>query len=217
MRGEERPPDAAAYEAILFDLDGVLIDSYEVWFQLINAAAAEYGIPAVARDTFRACWGQGIQADVRVFFKEQTVEELEAFYDDHFMDFVEHLKVDPEARAVFAWLEERGFPTAVITNTPAGLAGRILGEAGLAPTVLVGGTDVAESKPAPDMVLKSCALLGVPPGAALVVGDSAFDRDAARAAGSGFAGLGIEGDFVLGRLTDLFRLLETSARSAETS
>ena len=209
--------EGAAYEAIVFELHGVLIDSYEVWFHLMNAAAAEYGIRAVARETFRACWGQGIQADVRVFFKEQTVEELEAFYDDHFTDFVEHLKVDPEAGTVFAWREERGCPTAVITNTPAGLARRILGEAGLAPRVVVGGTDVAESKPAPDMVFKSCALLGVPPGAALVVGDSAFDRDAARAAGSGFAGLGIEGDFALERLTDLFRLLETSPQPAETS
>ncbi|MEE8312681.1 MAG: HAD family phosphatase [Myxococcota bacterium] len=205
------------HEAVLFDMDGVLIDSYEVWFHLMNAATVEYGIPAISRETFQSCWGQGIQADVRVFFVEQSIEELEAFYDEHFMDFGEHLRVDPDAGGVLAWLKERAIPTGVITNTPAGLASRILAHARLVPDVLVGGTDVARSKPAPDMVVRACELVRVAPDAALVVGDSSFDRDAARAAGASFAGLGIEADFDLARLVDVLRLLEAERETRAAS
>ena len=198
------------HKAVLFDLDGVLIDSYEVWFRLLNAASLEYRVAPISRETFRACWGQGIQADIKLFFREQRVRELERFYDDHFMDFAQHLTVNPDSRSIFDWLERRGIPSAVITNTPAGLARRILEHAALAPGALVGGTDVQEAKPAPDMVLRGCELLGVRPSEAVVVGDSDFDRNAARAAGVPFAGFGIEGDVELERLTDLIAYLTSS-------
>ena len=74
--------------------------------------------------------------------------------------------------------------------------------------MLVGGTDVAHPKPAPDMVIHACFRLGVAPGSAWVVGDTAYDRDAARAAGAHFAGLGIEGEVTLARLGDLLPLIE---------
>jgi phosphoglycolate phosphatase/AHBA synthesis associated protein len=193
-------------------MDGVLIDSYEVWFQLMNAACAEYRVAPISRETFRECWGQGIQADIKLFFREQGVDELEAFYDDHFMDFAQHLSVNPDAGSVFAQLERREIASAVITNTPAGLARRILEHAVLGPEALVGGTDVKNAKPAPDMVLLGCELLGVHPSEAVVVGDSDFDRAAARAAGVPFAGFGIEGDVELERLIDLIALL-SPARS----
>lgn len=205
MPRETRAP--GPYRAVLFDLDGVLVDSFHVWFHLLNAAAEHFGYRPISMESFGASWGQGIQADVQTFLDGQDIEELEDFYTAHFMDFAEHLGVEPEAQPVFARLRERGIPTAVITNTPAGLAARILAQAGLAPDVLVGGTDVPEAKPAPDMVLRSCELLGCGPEEALVVGDSTFDRDAARAAGVSFAGLGIEGDFTLGSLPDLVRLV----------
>jgi beta-phosphoglucomutase-like phosphatase (HAD superfamily) len=75
--------------------------------------------------------------------------------------------------------------------------------AGASPDALVGGTDVPRPKPAPDMVLLACERLGAPPARSWVVGDTAFDREAARAAGARFAGLGLEGDLTLSRLTDL--------------
>jgi phosphoglycolate phosphatase/AHBA synthesis associated protein len=56
------------------------------------------------------------------------------------------------------------------------------------------------------MVLRACALLEVSAAEALVVGDSRFDREAAGAAGTFFAGLGIEGDVRLDRLVDVLRI-----------
>jgi len=54
--------------AVLFDLDGVLVDSYEVWFHLMNAAAGELRYPAISRELFQTTWGQGVQADIKNYY-----------------------------------------------------------------------------------------------------------------------------------------------------
>ena len=71
---------------------------------------------------------------------------------------------------------------------------------------MVGGTDVARGKPAPDMVLEACRRLRVAPAEALVVGDSRYDRDAAAAAKVRFVGLRIAGDRRIERLGGLLDL-----------
>jgi HAD superfamily hydrolase (TIGR01509 family) len=191
------------YAAVLFDLDGVLIESYDVWFHLLNDAARHWRRPAISPEDFHAAWGQGVQADREVFFPDQSVTEIEAFYDERFLHHADHLKTDPDVPAVFADLAARRIPTALITNTPAPLATQLVERAGGTPDVVVGGTDVVNAKPAPDMVLLACERLGVAPAHALVVGDSEFDVRAARAAGCPFAGVGIPGDLALGTVGDL--------------
>ncbi len=192
---------------MLFDLDGVLIDSYSVWFALMNDACAQWGYPAISAEAFRAAWGQGVAADREGFFPDHGIEEIEAFYHGHFADHLAHLEIAPEVPAVFRRLAERGLPSAVITNTPNPLAGELVARAGATPDLVVGGTDVPHAKPAPDMVLHAAARLGVAPVRTLVVGDSVFDRDAAQAAGARFAGLGISGDVTLAGLGELCTLL----------
>ena len=174
--------------AVLFDMDGVLVDSFEAWLHLMNATARRFGCPPVGREQFRAVYGQPTEEDVRMFFPRQTVAEVEDFYDAHFGDYIDHVEANPDAPGVLAALRGMGLGVAVITNTPSPLARRILEGLGLAPDELVGGSDVPAAKPAPDMVLRACGLLGVAPDEALVVGDSAYDRQAAAAAGVRFAG-----------------------------
>ena len=180
-------------DAVLFDLDGVLIDSYEVWFRVMNAAARELGYGAIERAAFHAVWGQGLEADQERFFPRHAIAEVGAAYDAHFPAHLAHLHVNGDVPAVFDGLAERGIPSAVVTNTPGALARELVARTGVVPDAVVGGDEVPQAKPAPDMVLRACALLGVAPVRALVVGDSRFDREAARAAGARFAGLGIEG------------------------
>lgn len=192
--------------AALFDLDGVLIDSYEVWFHLVRAAAEQFASVSVPREEFHRTWGQGIRADIERFFPQTTVEEAEAYYAAHFSDHLAHLTVYPNAGPVLSQLQASGVPTAIVTNTPRRLAEDILRRANLSADVLVGGTDVPHGKPAPDMVLLACEKLGVTPAQAVMIGDTVYDRDAARAAGVRFAGLGIAGDITLDRLDDVLAL-----------
>jgi HAD superfamily hydrolase (TIGR01549 family) len=192
--------------AVLWDLDGVLIDSYEVWFQLLNETSRAFGGIAISRQVMRDGWGQGIEADVERFFPHKTVAETETYYHAHFMAHAQHLRVDPDARAVTAELRRRGIEQAVITNTPSPLAREILAAAALELETVVGGTDVPNAKPAPDMVREACRRVGVAESAALVVGDSRYDREAAAGAGVEFVGLRIDGDARIERVSDLLRL-----------
>ncbi len=191
-------------------MDGVLVDSYEVWFELLRATARALGGVVVERAQFEACWGQGIEKDIELFFPHKSIAEVEAHYHAHFMDHAAHLRIDPDARAVVGRLRELGLAQALITNTPGPLAREIVAAAGLALDAVVGGTDVAAGKPAPDMVLEACRRLGVTPAQAWVVGDSRYDRDAASAARVRFVGLRMDGDVRIEGLAELLDLLRAS-------
>lgn len=196
--------------AVLWDLDGVLIDSYEVWFHLLNATSRAFGGIEISRQVMRDGWGQGIAADVERFFPHKTVAETEAHYHAHFMEHANHLRVDPDARVVTDELRRRGFTQALITNTPAPLAREILAAASLELDAVVGGTDVPSAKPAPDMVHEACRRLGVAASQAIVVGDSRYDLEAARGAGVACVGLRMDADARIERLPELLDRLDAS-------
>ena len=195
--------------AVLFDLDGVLLDSFEAWASLVDAAARHFGHPSVTREAFRAVYGQPTQSDVDHFFPDQTVESVEAYYEAHFAEHAGAAEVVPGAVELLTALERQGVPTAVITNTPSALARRMLEAASLSPNAVVGGSDIPKAKPAPDMIFRACELLGIEPWDALVVGDSPSDKQAAAAAGAPFAGIGgIEGNFTLSDLHQVLDIVE---------
>lgn len=194
-------------EAVLFDLDGVLIDSYRVWFQLLNAAASELGYPSISRGLFQECWGQGSRKDRERFFPKHSLAEIERYYHDHFLEHVAVLEIAPGVPELFDALRARSLSSAVITNTPRALAAQLVRRAQASPDAVVGGDEVAQPKPAPDMVWLACERLVVKPARALVVGDSRHDREAAHAAGSPFAGFGIDGDVRIASLGELLALV----------
>jgi phosphoglycolate phosphatase/AHBA synthesis associated protein len=193
--------------AVLFDLDGVLVDSYQAWFHLINAAARDLGYPAISPERFQEIWGQGVDLDVEVFFTRHTVPEVEGYYTRHFREHASYIDTNPQSREVFAALRERGCGIAIITNTPSLIAREVITHAGLEPDILVGGTDVPHGKPAPDMVFRALESLGVSTEEAILVGDSRFDREAAAAAGVRFAAYGTEGEIRLDNLNEVLALM----------
>jgi HAD superfamily hydrolase (TIGR01509 family) len=196
--------------AVLFDLDGVLIESYDVWFHLLNQTARELGYSGISEDLYRASWGQSTLADRDRFFPEHSLEEVERFYQDHYFEHLEHLVVPEEVPDLFRRLREERIATAVVTNTQKSLATSIVARAGATPDVVVGGGDAPRGKPAPDLLLLASRLLNVGPEEAWMVGDTTFDRDAARDARMRFVGVGMAGDFrveAVGEILDLINLI----------
>jgi beta-phosphoglucomutase-like phosphatase (HAD superfamily) len=120
-------------DAVLFDLDGVLVDSAGVWFHLLNAAAAAWGYPAIADATFRASFGQGIDADRVAFFPRHTNAQLAAYFDAHFLAHAAHLRAPACVPALFEALHERALATAVVTNSTAPLARALVARARASP------------------------------------------------------------------------------------
>lgn len=193
--------------AILFDLDGVLVHSYEAWFALMNATARGLGFPVISRERFHASFGQSTADDARDFFPGRTEAEVSAYFVAHFRDHAAHMKIDPDAAPIVARLRAGGVRTAIVTNSPRPLALQILAAARIEADALVGGTDVPSPKPAPDMVFRALRELDVAPADALMVGDSRFDREAAGAAGVPFVGFGgLEGDLAIADLRAILPL-----------
>jgi methenyltetrahydrofolate cyclohydrolase len=175
-------------KAVLFDLDGVLIDSHDAWFEVVNDAARSLGAPAITRERFRGVWGQGISADVQHLYPGRTHDDVAAAYARAMPARTASIAVNPDAATVLDALRSRGVRTACVTNTQPDLARAILEG-----TRLLSRFDVAESprpgvreKPAPDMLLSALSRLGVAAADALMVGDSRYDEEAARAAGVAF-------------------------------
>ncbi len=190
----DHPMSDRSIRAVLFDMDGVLVDSFEAWFLLMSCAARDLGYPPITRTRFHDIWGQGVDLDVKLCFTRHSLTQVEAYYNRHFRDYAEHVRVNPRAGAVFDELRNRGCGIAVITNTPSPIAREVLRHASLEPDVLIGGTDVPQGKPAPDMVLKALEQLGASKADAILVGDSHFDREAAASAGVTFYDYNIQSD-----------------------
>ncbi|UCE03611.1 MAG: HAD family hydrolase [Candidatus Latescibacterota bacterium] len=191
--------------AVLFDLDGVLVNSYEAWFKLVNLATRHFCKSDVERDRFHDCWGQGIEVDLREFFPGCNAAEIERFYDEHLLDFDSCIEADADAAATLQRLRDEEIARAVVTNTPTPLARDILALTGLIGLVdlTVGAMSDLASKPAPDLIVHACRELDVEPAETLVVGDSRFDEEAARAANAPFVGFRTEDGHGVSTLPDL--------------
>lgn len=191
--------------AVLFDMDGVLVKSEEVWFKVCEAAGVRFRGKALSREEFFPTFGQGTAADIPVFGFDCTVAELDAFYVSEFVRHLDAMWVNPEARPLLDELSRQGVKLALVTNTVNPLAVQILARAKLGGIFgsLATADRVTHAKPSPLLVQLACKELGVEPADAWMVGDSRFDRAAAQAAGVFFVGLGIDGDRRIERLSEL--------------
>lgn len=202
-------------KAVLFDLDGVLIDSRDAWYHLLCAAAREFGRPLLHRGEFDESFGQGVEADRAQFLPGTSTRALLDYFEAHFLDHAHHVRVNPDAGALLGALADRGIRHAVVTNTATALARETIRGVALDPDEIVGTSDAPE-KPDPGMLLLACERLAVNPARVSMVGDSRFDREAAASAGIRFVGYGIDGDRRIEALRELITLPDVSGDAWST-
>lgn len=185
------PP--AGLRLVLFDLDGTLVDSAPDIAVAINLLMASHGLPPHPLAAVRNMIGDGIEMLVRRAFAANGIDldaaGLEERYGDMLVIYGGHLVElttlrEGAAEAVRA-ARRIGLATGVVTNKSEGFSRSILESFGLLPDldIVLGGDSGFARKPAPDMLLAACRQAGCAPGAAILVGDSAADLNAARAAG----------------------------------
>lgn len=199
-----RPP-----KGVLFDLDGVLADSFDAWVAVLDGCRARRGLAPLGPAPVRASWGQGIAADVRTFFPGEEIARLAREYDAGFLAHLGLVRAIDGAPATVASIAAAGVPIAVVTNSPVALTRRVLAQLGLAPLVgtIAGGDEVPRGKPDPAVVLLALERLGLAPGEVVLVGDTQLDVAAGRAAGVPVVGYRIQGDVRIDELPALLGLL----------
>ncbi|SFR17601.1 haloacid dehalogenase superfamily, subfamily IA, variant 3 with third motif having DD or ED/haloacid dehalogenase superfamily, subfamily IA, variant 1 with third motif having Dx(3-4)D or Dx(3-4)E [Lentzea waywayandensis] len=173
-------------DAVIFDLDGVLIDSEQVWDEVRQAFAAAHGgtwTPTATRDMQGMStpeWGAYLVSAVGVRMSASeasagVIAEMEKAY-------AAHLPVLPGAVDAVRAVAAR-FPVAIASSAPAVLIKVFLDVTGLPVPVAVSSESCAAGKPSPDVYLAAAAQLGVPAASCYAVEDSTNGLKAALAAG----------------------------------
>lgn len=186
----------ARIRAVLFDLDGTLVDTLPDIAAAVNAALAELGLRALDRTHIATLIGNGprvlsrraleAQETLTVMERERLVEPLLAGYAHCYASQLGKLgRIFPGTLEGLRELSARGFKLGVVTNALQHLAEGVLARFDIAPhlQLVLGGDRVARQKPHPEPLWQACSELGVTPQEALMVGDSVNDVTAARAAG----------------------------------
>ncbi len=177
--------------AILFDLDGTLIDSAGDLTAAIAHLLAEHGLAPHDVDTVRAMTGDGASTLIARVFEgrgatvpEGALERFRAYYAKHGLVHTRPYPGIPELLQRLRAARPRP-ATAVVTNKPHALAEPLVEALGLAQWVdlVVGPEQVARKKPDPDHPRTALARLGVAPEDAVMVGDGDTDVLAGKAAG----------------------------------
>ena len=199
-------------KAVLFDLDGVLVDSYEAWFLTYNQTLRHFGFKPVTKKYFSKHFGKPVEDDIKRVFTGKTVEEVMNGYAIHFPKNAKYVRLLPGVKEVLSFIKKKKIKVGLISNSHIKIVLSILKNFKIMRyfDAVVTRSDVKRGKPAPDMVLKACKMLKIKPKDAVLVGDTKNDIMAGRRAGCFAAGYKIEGDAKIRKLKEITKLLQTS-------
>lgn len=172
--------------AVLFDLDGTLVDSYEAIAEALNAALGEMGMPPKSLEEVRGLVGGGVHAVMRrAAGEDHEAEGVRRFRVHYEKIFLDKTRLLPGAGESIEALHERGYLLGVGTNKPSDFSRRLVHHFGWGDRIpaVVGPDDVERPKPAPDILLSLCEALRLRPAEAIYVGDMPLDAVTARSAG----------------------------------
>ncbi|MDE2939739.1 MAG: HAD family phosphatase [Chloroflexota bacterium] len=180
------------YRAILFDMDGVLVDSEPLFLSAINRLLVQEGVePVSVQENEEFLIGTTIGETWRQLKIRRPLplpaEEYINRYDDIVRQVMqEELEPQPGVRELIQACNERGLPKAVASSSLHMWVDLKLGAIGLtgAFDAVLGGDDVTRGKPEPDIYIKAAESLGVPPGECIAIEDSPIGIAAAVASGA---------------------------------
>ncbi len=178
-----------SFKAVLFDLDGTLVDTAPDLIGTLMALRERSGLPALESGQFRHHASRGAAGLLEAGFADQPAADLAALRTDFLAHYQSNLWVRSQAfecmEEVMAALSGAGLKLAVVTNKPGFLTAPLLDSAGWTDrfACVIAGDTVAHAKPHPEPVMEACRRLALEPARCLFIGDDRRDVEAGRAAG----------------------------------
>lgn len=179
-----------SFEAVIFDMDGLLLDTERIAYQAWMQAAEEWGID-LPDTVYLQVIGRNLRDTEKIFkfhfgnsFPFHDVRRTRLNYGEQLI--AKHgLSTRPGATELLGMLNDRAIPRAIATSTAKQEAWRRLEIARLSQyfDILCGGDEVERGKPAPDLFLMAAERLNVQPSVCVVLEDSEYGVQAAREAG----------------------------------
>ena len=176
--------------ALIFDLDGTLVDTVETRIDAWLRTFEEFGIPAQRGEVAKLIGSDGrrLARVVAEAASRAIDDDLAEDIDQRAGEIYSGLNTDPRslpgARELLQALDEMGMRWAIATSSRPEQVGQSIDSLTLSrPPTIIDGSRVEQAKPAPDLLLFAARELGVEPSSAWYVGDSIWDMQAARSAG----------------------------------
>ncbi|MES2980725.1 MAG: HAD-IA family hydrolase [Verrucomicrobiota bacterium] len=176
--------------ALIFDLDGTLVESLPGIAASLNRALTQHGLPGQSHENVRGFIGDGAvklvqRALATVSRIDLTDSVLKNFAADYAVSWPSGTSVYPSMLELLADLEARGVPLAVLSNKPHAFTVEIVEK--LFPHThfagVLGNRESLPHKPDPAGALEIAKALGVSPEDCTIIGDSTMDLDTAKNAG----------------------------------
>lgn len=178
-------------KAVLFDMDGTLLDTAPDFIAVCQAMLTAHGLPPIPDQRIADVVSGGARAMVAATFAmdpeaegfETLRQEFLDRYQDHCAVFTRPYDGIPE---LLETIEKARLIWGVVTNKPVRFAEPVMQQLGLAErsAVLICPDHVTRSKPDPEMLLLACSRIGVDPQQVLFIGDDLRDIESGRAAGT---------------------------------
>ena len=221
------------YEAVIFDVDGVIVDSETVYCETFNMTLADYGA-GISRDDYAVCVGHPVEENsayaVERYGLDVAPDRFLGIWMGRFEEAIanpDRVMLMPGILELLAYVRSRGYLLGLASSTQrcrmtktlgSGLLSRLEAVHELADVfdAVLSGSDVERLKPAPDVYLMAAEKLAVEPERCAVIEDSEAGVKAGKAAGmTVFAVPNFftarqdhgDADFVLGGLTDALQYL----------
>ena len=177
------------FGAVLFDLDGTLVDTAPDMVAVLQAMQASYGVAPVPYDMGRRYVSNGSIGLLRLGFPDLDIEVGHPFHSEFLDRYAEvvcdNSRIFAGIDRLLAKLEDAERPWGVVTNKPEYLTHPLLDALGLASrsACIVGGDTLPVRKPDPAPLVLACDMAGVEPHRTVYVGDALRDIEAGLAAG----------------------------------
>lgn len=182
-----------AVGAVLFDLDGTLLDTAPDLVAAMNRALRDQGLPPCPEALAKPCISGGARAMLDFWLERETIhldapgraallDRMLALYERHVADSTRFFD---GVETVLAHLDERGLPWGIVTNKVSRYTDPLTAALGLQRRsgCIVSGDTTAERKPHPLPLLEASRRLRTAPAACVYVGDATKDMEAGRRAG----------------------------------
>ncbi|RHO82999.1 HAD family phosphatase [Clostridiaceae bacterium AF42-6] len=167
------------YQAVVFDMDGVIFDTERLVIEFWKEVAKKHNIPNVEHTCIQ-CLGTNRVRTREIFLENYGADfpfdpyraEVTELFNTHYKGVP--LPTKPGVRELLSYLQEQDIKVGLASSTAQHLVRDEIGTAGLLPyfQTLVCGDMVEHSKPAPDIFLKACEILNADPTKSIAIEDS---------------------------------------------